>query len=109
MDSVTDSVTTLFVFASGLVCGSLLNVLIVRLPREREMGGWPRCTRCGHTLAFWQLLPLIGWLIQGSRGRCCHKRLNWIFPLIELLAGVTAILLYRRYGLSTLFFYMSFV
>ena len=43
----------------GLFVGSLVNVVVVRLPREQQFGGWPRCTRCGHALAWWQVLPLI--------------------------------------------------
>lgn len=99
----------ILVFLIGLLLGSLLNVVIVRLPREREMGGWPRCTRCGRPLAWWQLLPVLGWLAQGGRGRCCGNRLNWLFPLVELLAAVALLRFYVLYGASAMFFYMAFV
>lgn len=93
----------------GLLLGALLNIVVIRLPRERAMGGWPRCTRCGARLALWQQLPLVGWLVQGGRGRCCGQRLHWIFPLIEVATAVTLVLLYSRYGLSAPFFYLAFV
>jgi leader peptidase (prepilin peptidase)/N-methyltransferase len=93
----------------GLMLGALLNVVIVRLPRERDLGGWPRCTRCGRPLAWWQLLPLLGWLVQGGRGRCCGRRLNWIFPLVELLAAGSLVVFYLRDGFSSAFAYMAFV
>lgn len=93
----------------GLLLGSLLNVVVIRLPRERELAGWPRCTRCGRPLAAWQLLPLVGWLAQGGRARCCGRRLNWLFPLIELLSGAVLALLYARYHLDGRFLYLSFV
>jgi leader peptidase (prepilin peptidase) / N-methyltransferase len=98
-----------FVFLAGLMLGALLNVVIIRLPRERHMGGWPRCTRCGQSLAWWQLLPLAGWLAQGGRGRCCGRSLKWLFPLVELLTGAALALFYLRYGLSVAFAYMAFV
>src|SRR5262245_10593312 len=97
------------VFIAGLLLGTLLNVVIVRLPRERDLGGWPRCTRCGRPLAWWQLLPLIGWLAQGGRGRCCGRRLNWLFPLVELLAAGSLVAFYLRYGLGGTFVYLVFV
>jgi leader peptidase (prepilin peptidase) / N-methyltransferase len=96
-------------FLVGLFLGAVLNIVVIRLPREREMGGWPRCTRCAHRLAWWQVLPVVGWLVQGARGRCCGHRLKWLFPLIELISGVTLALFYLRYGLSTVFFYLAFV
>lgn len=94
---------------AGLIIGGLLNLLVVRLPREKNLGGWPRCTRCGQSLAFWQVLPLLGWLAQAGRARCCGKRLHWVFPLTELLyaGALTAFVL--RYGLSIQFAFLSFV
>jgi leader peptidase (prepilin peptidase)/N-methyltransferase len=97
------------VFLAGLLLGTLLNVVVVRLPRERDMRGWPRCTRCGRSLSLWQLLPVIGWAAQGGRGRCCGKPLKWLFPLIELVSGAALALFYARYGLTAVFFYMAFV
>lgn len=97
------------VFIAGLLLGGLLNILVIRLPREHNMAGWPRCTRCGRRLALWQLVPLAGWLAQGGRGRCCGRSLGWLFPLNELIVGTSLALLYIRYGFSVSFFYLAFV
>jgi leader peptidase (prepilin peptidase) / N-methyltransferase len=101
--------TAIVVFVAGLFLGGLLNIVIVRLPREQRMGGWPRCTRCGRLLAWWQALPLLGWLAQGGRGRCCGRRLSWLFPLVELLAAGSLAAFYLREGMSGAFFYLAFV
>lgn len=101
--------TTLAVFLAGLVLGGLLNLIIVRLPREKSFGGWPRCTRCGRRLAAWQLIPLIGWLAQGGKARCCGKRLHPIYPLVELAYASVLTLFYLRYGLTAPFYYLAFV
>ena len=101
--------TIAVVFVAGLFLGTLLNVVIIRLPRERNMGGKPHCTRCGQPLAWWQLLPVVGWLVQGGRGRCCGRRLNWIFPLVEFLMAALLVRFYLLYGSSPVFFYLAFV
>lgn len=101
--------TAVIVFVAGLVLGSLLNVLVARLPRESGVGGWPRCTRCGRRLAWWQILPVVGWLVQGGRGRCCGKRLHWIFLFDELICGAALVVFYLRYGLGVMFFFLAFV
>jgi leader peptidase (prepilin peptidase)/N-methyltransferase len=96
------------VFVIGLLLGTLLNVLIIRLPRERRLLGWPRCTRTGEPLAWWQLLPVVGWLLQ--RGQASNgRRLHWVYPLIELLTASMLALLFARYGFSATFVYLLFV
>lgn len=59
----------MYIFFVGLVIGALLNVVIIRLPRERRLFGWPRCTRTGEPLAVWQMLPVLGWILQRGRAR----------------------------------------
>lgn len=97
------------VFFVGLVLGTLLNTIIIRLPRERNLFRWPLCcTRTGKPLLLWQLLPVLGWLLQ--RGRVQDGRqLHWIFPLVELLTASVLTILYVRYGFSPTFFYLAFV
>jgi len=81
----------------------------VRLPREGQMPGWPHCTRCGRALAWWQILPLVGWLLQRGRGRCCGKTLNWVFPAVEFICAGALAVFYTRYGLSISFAFLIFV
>jgi leader peptidase (prepilin peptidase)/N-methyltransferase len=96
------------ILIAGLFLGSLLNVLIVRIPRERRMLGWPRCTRTGAPLAWWQLLPLAGWAMQ--RGRAANgKPIHWIYPFVELISGLALLRIYQIYGLRPAFFYLAFV
>lgn len=99
---------SLLVFCAGLLLGTLLNLVIIRLPRERRLLGWPRCTRTGELLTPLQLLPVLGWLLQRGRARN-GQPLLWIYPTIELLTASITLLLYRQYGLSPSFYYLLFV
>jgi leader peptidase (prepilin peptidase)/N-methyltransferase len=99
----------ILVFVVGLFLGTLINFVIVRLPRERDLLRWPpRCTRTGEPLALWQLLPLAGWLLQRGRARD-GRRLHWIYPLVELLTALVLALLYQQHGFAAMFFYLAFV
>lgn len=100
--------TAALVFIAGLLLGTLLNIVIIRLPREGKLTGWPRCTRTGAPLALWQLLPVAGWLLQ--RGRASDgRRLHWIYPVVELLTGLMLLRAYQLYGFSPAFAYLVFV
>lgn len=100
--------TAALVFVAGLLLGGLLNVVVVRLPRERRLLGWPRCTRTGEPLAWWQLIPVAGWILQ--RGRAANgARIHWIYPAVELLTALALLRLYQLYGLSEEFAYLAFV
>ncbi len=94
---------------AGLLLGGCLNLIVIRLPREQGFGGWPRCTRCGQRLAWWQFLPLFGWLLQGGRARCCGHRLDVTHPIIDLLTAATLVLLYLQHHLSISLFYSAAV
>lgn len=43
-----------------------------------------RCLHCGHTLEWYDLLPLASWLSTGGKCRYCHERIGWFEPLMEL-------------------------
>jgi leader peptidase (prepilin peptidase)/N-methyltransferase len=94
------------VFAlAGLMIGSFLNVCIYRLPR-RESIVWPasRCTSCNRPLAWFENVPVIGWLALRGRCRTCGSRISAIYPLVELTTGVVFAGGALVYGLSPLVF-----
>jgi leader peptidase (prepilin peptidase)/N-methyltransferase len=103
------ALTITIVFIAGLFLGTVSNVFVIRLPREKNLLGWPRCTRCGRRLMLWQILPIVGWVLQGGRGRCCGQKLNWLFLLIEICLGLVSALFYVRYGFTSTFGYLVFI
>ncbi len=58
-----ESLTLVVLALIGASIGSFLNVCIYRLPR-RESLVWPasHCTSCGRTLAWYENVPIVGWL-----------------------------------------------
>ena len=71
------------VFAlTGLMIGSFLNVCIYRLPR-RESIVWPasHCTSCNRPLAWFENVPVIGWLALRGRCRTCGSRISLAFRI----------------------------
>jgi leader peptidase (prepilin peptidase)/N-methyltransferase len=101
------------VFILGLLVGSFLNVLILRLPRMMEQEWraqcreflkepghapesvqrfnlwWPpsQCPGCGHAIRAWENIPVLSYL--ALRGRCsgCKARISPRYPVIEFLTA----------------------
>lgn len=73
----------------GLCIGSFLNVLIDRLPKGLDViHGRSHCDYCKKTLRWFELIPVLSFLVQRGRCRRCHKKLFWQYPIIELSTGV---------------------
>ena len=112
---------TLSCAALGLVVGSFLNVVILRLPKMMELS-WRQeccdlldqpppsdasislshpgscCPACGVSIKPWQNVPVLSWL--ALRGRCssCGVSISVRYPLIELATGVLSGLAACQFG-----------
>ena len=47
-----------------------------------------RCPACGHSLAWHENIPLLGWLRLGGQCAACGTRISVRYPLVEALTGV---------------------
>ena len=77
-----------FLTLLGLCVGSFCNVLIYRIPRGEDfVKTRSHCMACGHVLAWYELLPLLSFLLQGGKCRACGAKLSPQYPLVEGLNG----------------------
>lgn len=89
-----------FVGLLGLAVGSFLNVLIDRIPRGENVVWKPsHCDFCKKPLRWFELVPVVSFLVQGGRCRRCKKPLSLQYPFIELLTagGYVALLPLSRW------------
>jgi leader peptidase (prepilin peptidase) / N-methyltransferase len=85
--------TMLFVF--GIIIGSFLNVVIVRLPAGQNLMRPPsHCGVCGHLISFWERLPLISYWWLGGRCRGCGAPFSMRYFWVELFTGIGVVALY---------------
>ena len=105
----------------GLIVGSFLNVVILRLPKMMEQS-WRRecsellaqpvsteksislshpnsqCPACRANIRPWQNIPVVSWLLL--RGRCaqCDTPISARYPFVELLTGTLTGLAAWQFG-----------
>ncbi len=90
-------------FVAGLLLGSFLNVVIVRLPRGESIVTPPsRCPRCRARIQPWDNIPVLSFLLLRGRCRHCRKRISWRYPVVELTSGILLWLLAREARLPAL-------
>lgn len=90
-------------FITGAVIGSFLNCLIWRLHEEKTILGRSMCTKCKKTIAWYDNIPVLSFVILRGKCRHCGTRISWQYPIVELTTGIlfaTAFLL-NPYSLST--------
>ena len=85
----SSSLFELLGFLVGLLFGSFLNVCISRLPaHESIVTPRSRCTSCGHTIRWYDNIPVLSWLLLRARCRDCKARISWRYPAVELAVGL---------------------
>ena len=106
----------------GLLLGSFLNVVILRLPRRlewewkrdsREVLGEPddydppppgivversHCPHCKHQLSWYENIPVFSWLALRGKCRNCKAPISPQYPLVELLTAVLMVACVWRFG-----------
>ncbi len=109
----------------GLLVGSFLNVVILRLP-TRLMHSWreqsreilelaadtetpsppsiiwesSHCPSCKHKLGALENIPVISWIALRARCRHCGMRISAQYPAVELLTCVCSALVAWKFGFS---------
>ncbi len=70
----------------GGAFGSFLNVVIWRLPAGMSLINPPsHCPKCGHSIRFYDNIPILGWIFLGGKCRDCHNPISVRYPFIEAL------------------------
>lgn len=99
----------ILIFVFGLVFGSFLNVLILRLPENKSLFYPPSsCSTCNNKLKFYHNIPVISWLVLGGKCGFCKSKISCQYPLIELIVGFIFLYTIDIYSLEA-FIYSIFL
>ncbi len=95
---------TPLLFLLGCSLGSFVNMLVFRVATKYKLinnqkkiklqiekdgiSGRSFCDSCGKKLSWYENVPVVSWIVQGGITRCCRRKLDWSYPLVELGTGI---------------------
>ncbi|MFH2058451.1 MAG: prepilin peptidase [Pseudomonadota bacterium] len=95
-----------YIFLVGICVGSFLNVCIYRIPENKSIvTPGSSCPNCNNSIPFHLNIPILSYLFLMGRCKFCNIPISLRYPIIELITGVFAVLLYTKFSLSSQFFY----
>lgn len=84
-----------FIMAFGASVGSLVNVLVYRLPLGLDVvSPTSRCPKCNTKLTWRENIPVFGWIFLGGKCRFCKDKISPEYPIVEAIVAVLFGLLY---------------
>ena len=91
----------IIIFIFGLMIGSFLNVVIYRIPNDESIVvGRSHCPNCETQLKWYDLLPVISFLVTKGQCRYCDEKISWQYPIVESLTGLLFVALYWKFSLT---------
>ncbi len=72
----------------GFILGSFLNVVSLRFNTGKSINGRSMCFSCGKKLKWYELIPVVSWLVQNGRCRSCSSNISVELLMSELVTGL---------------------
>lgn len=97
------------IFAAGLASGSFYACCIARFCAKSPIfTKRSKCPNCCGTLKWYQLIPIISFLMQKGHCSFCRGKISFFYPLTEFLFGTASLLTYLKFGLTPEFAFYCF-
>jgi prepilin signal peptidase PulO-like enzyme (type II secretory pathway) len=96
------------IFVLGLCVGSFVNMAVYRYAIKNKLKNQKSeiktktknskrsyCDGCGRQLKWFENIPVVSWVIQGGKARCCSTPLPLQYPIVEFGTGILYLLSYK--------------
>jgi prepilin signal peptidase PulO-like enzyme (type II secretory pathway) len=73
----------------GIILGSFINAWVWRIENNLSVAkGRSMCPHCKHTLAWYDLIPVLSYVALKGKCRYCKAKISRQYPIIELTTGL---------------------
>ncbi len=94
----------LLLFIIGAILGSFYFCLASRLPIHKSILGRSECDSCHQSLKWYELIPLVSYLIFHGKCHHCHHKIGFEYFIIEFSCALLFLAGYLYLGLTVKYF-----
>lgn len=88
-------------FIFGSILGSFFHVVATRLSNDESIIKPPsHCHICNRKLKWYELIPMVSFVIQKGKSRCCNQRLPISYLIVEVITGSLFSVAYHVFKLT---------
>lgn len=89
-------------FILGTILGSFYHVVGYRLPKGESLlkPKYSYCPNCGKRLKWYELIPILSYIIQLGKCRNCKDHISIMYPFLEIVTGSLFAVSYYSFGFS---------
>lgn len=87
----------IIVALSGLIVGSFLNVVILRLNTGRSTAGRSGCMSCTQTLSWKELVPVLSFVMLRGRCKVCGSSISHQYWMVESATAILFVLVWLEH------------
>lgn len=88
-------------FVFGTIFGSYFNLLGSRIPKgESTTLSRSHCDKCNNVLKWYELIPIISFIIQRGKCHSCQAKLSYFYPVSEFALGILFAVSFHSFGFT---------
>ncbi|UFT97928.1 A24 family peptidase [Radiobacillus kanasensis] len=93
------TIIAIYYFLLGTLFGSFFNVVGLRVPTKTFFQSQrSQCPSCSNPLRWFELIPILSFVIQSGKCRHCATPISKLYPLIEISTGFLFLFTYLHFG-----------
>ena len=91
----------ILIFAIGTLFGSFFTLAVYRIPLHQDITHKRSyCPNCNHKLSFWDMIPILSYILLRGKCRYCKNKIRIRYLLLEVLTGIVFLLFAMSLNLS---------
>ena len=81
------------ILITGTFFGSFFTLAVYRIPRKEDiLVKHSYCPNCHHKLGFFDLFPILSYILLGGKCRYCKEKIRPRYFILECLTGITFVI-----------------
>lgn len=91
----------IFLFVLGACMASFIHLYVTRtIKGESIVTPRSHCPKCNHVLKFYELIPIVSFIVQKGRCRKCDSKIGMDSFALEICTGILFVIVYAIYGFT---------